>query len=561
MVLIYLPVILFVVIVPVLNEGVELPRSLVLANLLILYAIFRPYHLRAKNKFHYLPFILPLLYLISAIVNGQNILNALFGGYNRNFGILTYLALALLYISVTNSEKADVSKLFKYALLPISLLSLFYALIQLYGSDFLNWAEKDKVLLTLGNSNFAASYLGIISPTFIYAYTKSKQSYWKFTYLFLFISLIFIGFMTGSFQFRVIALISLATFTLIYNYHYTLKFGNLKKLLVSIFVISLTTCYVVINRKSLNEFTSADDRISQQVAGLKIFKDHPLFGVGVEELPRYMPRYITPQDIRREGFNIVADKTHNSFVDHFANGGIFVGAAYITFILFIIYAIFQLVKKSTAKNSELALISAIVISYISQLFINTDNILNMVIPYIAMGLISFEYKRIRNENLENLVKLKYSNKIRAVFAIFFVLTLILSSRIIITDYKVREVLNGRIVNASEIISVVNDWPNRRPTEKIIVKFAQDLRNCEFVEILTKRLLVVDPLSGQAWFVRGVCADALGDQKSALGYIKKAIIFQPLNIRYLYAQLELEEYLGLKEDAEATSKLIDSILTS
>jgi tetratricopeptide (TPR) repeat protein len=73
--------------------------------------------------------------------------------------------------------------------------------------------------------------------------------------------------------------------------------------------------------------------------------------------------------------------------------------------------------------------------------------------------------------------------------------------------------------------------------------------------------VVDPLSGQAWFVRGVCADALGDQKSALGYIKKAIIFQPLNIRYLYAQLELEEYLGLKEDAEATSKLIDSILTS
>ena len=78
MVLLYLPVILFVVIVPVVNEGVELPRSLVLANLLILYAIFRPDHLRAKNKFHYLPFILPLLYLISAIVNGQNILNALF---------------------------------------------------------------------------------------------------------------------------------------------------------------------------------------------------------------------------------------------------------------------------------------------------------------------------------------------------------------------------------------------------------------------------------------------------------------------------------------------------
>ena len=561
MIIYCLPLTLYAVIVPIINEGVELPRSIVLANLMVIYAIFRPNSLKTGNKLNYLPFLLPLLYLVSALVNGQNILSALFGGYNRNFGILTYFAVALLYISATNLENTDVSKFFKYALLPVSLISISYAFIQLFGSDFLNWAEKDRVVLTLGNSNFAASFLGIISPVFIYAYVKSKQKLLKITYLFLLSGLAYSGLKTGSFQFRVVALISITTFVLIYNYQNISKYSKFKRLTVLPSLLGLTTYYVITNRKTLNEFTNADDRISQQVAGLKIFQDYPLFGIGVDELPRYMPRYIMPQDVRREGFNSVADRTHNSFVDHFANGGLFVGAAYIAFILFILYTIFKLVKTSEAKNLDLALVSAIVISYIAQLFFNTDSILNMVIPYIAMGIISSMYKTSRKNTRENLTKSKSKNLIRVSLVILFVASLSLSARILSTDYKVREVLNGKILDTGEIISVVNEWPNRRPTEKIIVYFAQDLRNCQFVQTLTSRLLEVDPLSGQAWFVRSVCADAQGNQKISLDYIKKAVEFQPLNIRYLEAKFKLEEYLGLTNDAEETSRFIQSILSS
>ena len=185
MLLYYLPLALYVVIVPIINEGVELPRSLARVNLMIIYAIFRPQGLKVSQKIDYLPFLMPIFYFFSALTNGQNILSALFGGYNRNFGILTYLALALLYISITNLNN-DVVKFFKFCLLPVTLISIAYASIQLYGSDFLNWAEKDRVLLTLGNSNFAASFLGIISPVLIYAFVRNKLRYIKLTYLFLF---------------------------------------------------------------------------------------------------------------------------------------------------------------------------------------------------------------------------------------------------------------------------------------------------------------------------------------------------------------------------------------
>jgi O-antigen ligase len=558
MLLYYLPLALYVVIVPIINEGVELPRSLALVNLMIIYAIFRPQGLKVSQKIDYLPFLMPIFYFFSALTNGQNILSALFGGYNRNFGILTYLALALLYISITNLNN-DVVKFFKFCLLPVTLISIAYASIQLYGSDFLNWAEKDRVLLTLGNSNFAASFLGIISPVLIYAFVRNKLRYIKLTYLFLFFVLIYFGYKTGSFQFRVVALVGITVFIFIYNYQRVSNYNIFKRVTAFILSLGLITLYIVNNRNTLNEFTNADDRISQQIAGLKIFRDYPLFGVGVDELPRYMPRYITPQDIRREGYDSVADRTHNSFVDHFANGGIFVGVSYIIFIIFILYAIFKLVRTSEAKNSNLALVCAITISYIAQLFFNTDNILNMIIPYISMGIISSMYRHSRSKNRESLVKSRSKKMIRIGSVLFFTLISSLSGRVLLTDYNVREILTGRIIDTKEIVSVVYEWPNRRPTEKIIVKLAQDLRNCQFIETLTDRLLEVDPLSGQAWFVKSVCADAQGNQKISLEFINKAVIFQPLNVRYLDAKFKLEEYLGLQEEAEKTSRFINSIL--
>jgi len=557
----YLPVILFFLLVPIMNEAVELPRSVALIILALLYVIAKPKSLAVKNKLFYLPFLIPITYLVSSFFNHQNILTALFGGYKRNFGILTYLAVAIIFVITLNLRLKDSDKFFKISLLPLSILSIIYSFIQLSGSDFLLWEEQNKVVLTIGNSNFAASYIAILLPSLLYGVAASRGKLLKSLYITLFFLLFYCGIQTESFQFYVVALISISAFIFVSLYHFFIKI-NLLLRTAGLFTIVSALFYGVINYKDiLIDFTSADDRLSQQRAGLEIFTDNILFGVGVDRLQQHMPLYIRAEDIRREGGDIVADKTHNAFVDHFANGGIFTGISYTLFILVIFYLIMKLLKSGEKYNINLALPSSIFIGYVSQLFINTDSILNMIVPYVSMGLIGGFYLNSQANKTTTLTPTKKLLTIRLISVIALVLSIPLSVRIISTDIQVRNIMNNKYMDGDKIIKILKMWPNPRPTEEVMIKYVQDLKNCPFIDRVSDRLLEVDPRSGQAWFTKSICADAYDDQVTSLSFVKKAIEFQPVNVRYLDVQYQLEKFLGYEVEAAKTLTRINLILKS
>ena len=124
-----LPVVIFLLIVPNLSEPLELPRSIALLVFTLGYAAIYPRSLKLQNKILILPLLIPILYIFSAILNDQNFLNAFFGGYKRNFGILTYTAVAILFIIISNSKNIDTFKLFKFSLMPIVVLIILYSFI------------------------------------------------------------------------------------------------------------------------------------------------------------------------------------------------------------------------------------------------------------------------------------------------------------------------------------------------------------------------------------------------------------------------------------------------
>ena len=209
------------------NEAVELPRSVALIIFALLYVIAKPKSLAVKNKLFYLPFLMPITYLVSSFFNNQNILSALFGGYKRNFGVLTYLAVAIIFVITLNLRLKDSSKFFKISLLPLSILSIIYSFIQLAGSDFLLWGEQDRVVLTIGNSNFAASYIAILLPSLLYGVATSRGKSFKSLYLASFFLLLYCGIQTKSFQFNVVALISISVFLFVTFYHLFIKINLL----------------------------------------------------------------------------------------------------------------------------------------------------------------------------------------------------------------------------------------------------------------------------------------------------------------------------------------------
>ncbi len=176
-----------------------------------------------------------------------------------------------------------------------------------------------------------------------------------------------------------------------------------------------------------------------------------------------------------------------------------------------------------------------------------------------MGLIGGFYLNSQSETSTSLTAANKLLIIRVAAITSLILTLPLSMRIIVTDVQVRNIMNNKYMDGDKIIEILNMWPNPKPTELVMIKYVQDVKNCPFVDRVSSRLLEVDPLSGQAWFAKSICADAYNDQVSSLNFVKKALKFQPVNTRYLDVQYQLEKYLRYDVDAAKTLSRINSIL--
>ena len=114
------------------------------------------------------------------------------------------------------------------------------------------------------------------------------------------------------------------------------------------------------------------------------------------------------------------------------------------------------------------------------------------------------------------------------------------------------------MNGDVALHVIKSFPNPKTTEAIIVDAMSNLGNCPFAIAASDELLKLDDRSSQAWYVKTLCADATGDLKTASNYLDKAIVFQPINTRYLEAKVKLLVALGDKSSAEDVLQKIKSI---
>jgi O-antigen ligase len=196
------------------------------------------------------------------------------------------------------------------------------------------------------------------------------------------------GLNSQAYQFRVIAVVSIFTFLTVYFWE---KIISIPKILSGggLFALGGFGVYFVLSNKAeLISRTSFEDRISQQKMGISMFLDHPFFGVGIDQMWRYIPMYLQPIDILKNGPDVVPDKTHNIFIDHLAHGGILAGLVFTVFIVFSVIIVFQLMRKTDKKENRplIALLAGIWAAYVAQQFISTDEVMLMIMPFMAFGL-------------------------------------------------------------------------------------------------------------------------------------------------------------------------------
>jgi O-antigen ligase len=517
-----------------------------------------------KNWIIWLPFALVVGYLASGVVNGQSLATLYLGEYQRNFGVATWLALAIVFLIGAQDEK-KVRSYLDLIMPGLLLAGLCYGLVQYLDLDPLPWNNPyNAVSLTLGNPNFAGAFFGILS---IIAFSRVfiGNSVVQRTFgAVLFAATVFISLKTNSLQSPLLIISGVFVFILLANFDSKSRLGRVAKIssagvigaAVGGFIVLFagSGSWLALAREKFFFQGSVAQRLDYWRTGFEIWKDHAIFGVGTDQFQRYAALYRTPEQVKRDGDFVIPDKAHNVLIDQFANGGVVVGVIWLTFVISVFYMLIRAlrVNESVQVRRDLALLGTIWSTYILQALISPDQIVLSLIGFSSAGLIAGIY-------LKDAPTIRIDQFIlRAVTSVVLIFVVAISAKALMANADAKKVLNGEITGVKPILRVIDSWPNAKTTELIGIQEISKPHDCEFIGQISDRLLRYNDRSPQGWYMRALCSNEVGNYIEAIKEVSKSIEFDPINPVFLVAKAKLEIAAVRIADAKVTIAKITEV---
>jgi O-antigen ligase len=510
-----------------------------------------------KSWILWLPFAVVAGYLISALVNGQGLASLYLGGYQRNFGVATWLALAIVFLIGAQGE-VKLRGYLDWVLPGVLIAGLGYGLVQFLDKDPLPWTNPYKaVSLTLGNPNFAGAFFGILAVIAFSRIFVGKGVVQKSFGVLLFGATVFICLKTNSLQSPLLIVGGVVVFTLLSNLGSKSGLGRVAKFssggVLGVAVVGVVVLFagsarwLETAREKLFFQGSVAQRLDYWRTGFEIWKDHPIFGVGTDQFQRYAALYRTPEQVKRDGVFVIPDKSHNVLIDHFANGGLVVGLIWVAFVVSVF---FMLVKalRATEKvqvRRDLAILGTMWSTYVLQALISPDQLVLSLIGYSSAGLIAGIY-------LKDAPTLKIDPFfVRSITGFALALAVVVSGMALKVNTDARKVLAGQITGVEQILKVVDAWPNAKTTELIGIQEINKPNNCEFANQISDRLLKYDDRSAQGWYMKAICNNGARNFTQAVEDVTNSVKFDPINPSYLVGKAKLEIAASRIADAKVT----------
>jgi hypothetical protein len=354
----------------------------------------------------------------------------------------------------------------------------------------------------------------------------------------------------------------LAAFIFVYFYLSSLKIKYWKTLQRLIFVnigIVVGGLMAIISnqfsifdrpRKFFAIQANTEPRLEYWRLGIQMWKDHPLFGVGVDNYQDWSPLYRTPELIRIDGYAVIPDKSHNIFIDYFANGGLLAGIVWTVSCLLILIVSFKLVRSELPKNVQVRvyILTAIIVGYLFQAFISPDQLILALLAFMSAGvLLNYYYEYVLKVNTQTL-KTKTFFDVRLVAAFILFVYVLLAGRILSADARVQEIIEGKPRSQAQVEAVIKDWISKRAAEIAVVNRINQRDNCMAITSYADLILEKYTRSANAWAYKGLCSNAEGKLDQAVSEIEEAIELDPLDTYFLGLKAKLE--IARKNYAEA-----------
>lgn len=451
-------------------EPINVPKLLVIGIFgFAALGVLVPYLKTLFNSKYRLYSALGLLFvlqmLVSFLSNGAPWNQQLFGTFGRNTGFVAYFSLVLLFIAgVVTSTYGSTNKLM-YGLLGAGLFNALYGVIQWADLDPIKWENPyNSILGTLGNPNFASSFLGMSAiVAFALFFDGGRGLQVRAFCLVYAVAGLFLAYESDSIQGVLVAAIGFVIVLYVFLKKTYLRIGLALISFVGVVFAVLGTLQKG-PLSSLLYQSSVTYRGDYWRAGMEMTKSHPFTGVGLDSYGDYYRASRTLAATLRRGPDVTSNSAHNVFFDISSTGGIPLLVIYLAMVVLVLRSTYRLIRGFEYRWAAVAAIGAWA-AYIVQSIISINQLGLAVWGWILAGvIIGMDI----NRDLVDTKAVKKGVKVRADIPASSYLTgvalgmvgLIVSVTPIVKDYSVKVALQSgdkvRIQN-TVLSSPVNNY--------------------------------------------------------------------------------------------------------
>lgn len=470
----------------------------------------------------FVPYLLSITFilalLISFLATDVRIIGLL-GDTQRRNGFLQYISVVLVFLYFyANTNFNNAINIYKTAVV-VGIVMSGYGVMQISGNDFRKWNNPyNSMISTLGNPNFASALLAILFLlSFFGLFLKEMSKIYKLLAIFVLALSIYAIIKSQSRQ----GLITIAASLLVFTSAY-LFLKNRRKGLVLMLPAGLIATTSILGMLQVGPLTSLLYKPSVSVRGYywqaatEMFLAKPLTGIGLDRYGAYFKQYRDQEYSLKYGFDITSSNAHNTILQLFSTGGVFVGVTYLTIILFVLIAgIYKLPRLEPSKQKVLLGLICAWIGFQAQSFISIDNIGISVWGWLLAGaILGLSWKD--EDTIAISGKAPIPKKNNLTFNSFFIQRFV-SLTFLVPSIIFSYFLAQSEVNAAKVQAFTA--PNSSTNKPIVLNFANKVLS--------------NPISDPYYkFISSLSLYDMGYKDEAYEEIGKLLVQDPINLNYL-----------------------------
>lgn len=494
---------------------------------------------------------------------------AIFGEYHRNNGALSYLAMAILMGAsalVFNFKSAQRYLVF-YA--STGLFLTFYGFLQAAGKDPVGWKiDYNPFITTLGNPNFTSGFLGLSAIAILLLAVESKDRKFQVAYLVGLLADLYILRRSGSIQGLFGFLIGASVIVLVKLWLIKRQYGQIGLAITAI--AGLPVALAVFNIGPLaSKFYQGTlrNRLDYWNASISMFKDHPIFGVGIDRFGEYYRQYAVQNQVVQ---GQITDNAHSVYMQILATGGLVTFVPYLLAIGYITYIGFTaMLKLSGAAKLRVGGIFGIWLGTVAVNIVAIDNLGVAVWFWITGGILiavscSSDDEVITQSN-SSIKKAKNNSTTE-----FPITTLVSGGLVVLMLFILLPIMNGSIsvrnlknnsnnltsnAYVAEINSQVANNQNNPQNLILLADIALRQGEVDLSYQIDDRIRQIDARSFYGHYLRAVALEATDKGNEAIKFREKLVELDPWNTSNMLQLIKSYLAVGEKSKATATALLI------